>query len=139
MFRRASLVALCIPFLSGLAVAVQDTATDTDKKALQGKWEIISSIHDGKEMDQKGKMHFFIFSGDSLESTGPKGRVTPYTLDASKTPKALNISSDVEMLCIYELKGDDLKLCGHFTKRPTEFVSTDKNQQYVLVLKRVKK
>jgi uncharacterized protein (TIGR03067 family) len=67
-----------------------------------------------------------------------------FKLDPAKKPKTIDMTAEKakqeQVLGIYELKDDDLKLC--FAKgggeRPTEFISKAGTNQTVIVLKRVK-
>ena len=65
-------------------------------------------------------------------------------MDAGKTPKTMDTKSVRPGLFnapwIYELKGDDLKICVGVSKgRPKALTSTREDNQILLVLKRVKK
>lgn len=145
MFRRVILTALCISLATGLTVqALQESANEKDKKALQGKWDIVSVASAGKE--QKAQNGAFVsFDGGKLTFT-PKSvdfSEFSFNLDASKTPKTLDLKSKGDALFgIYELKGDDLKLClsnGEpvSKNRPKEFVASE--HTILMVLRRVKK
>ena len=52
-----------------------------------------------------------------------------------------SIEDKIKVLGIYELKGDDLKICLSLANapRPTEFSATAKNEQSLMVLKRATK
>jgi uncharacterized protein (TIGR03067 family) len=148
MFRRVIFTALCVLLACGLTVqALQDSANDKDKKALQGKWELVSWVEDGRADKVKiPKMCVFSFDGGNLTCSPKVGDFAEWSfaLDAGKTPKALDLKSDkfVGLVGIYELKADDLKLCFWYGEpdsknRPKEFASVDGTT--LMVLKRVKK
>jgi uncharacterized protein (TIGR03067 family) len=139
------ILTLCILFASSLAVqALQDSANEKDKKALQGKWDVISVVIEGKK--EKGdKKVTATFEGGTLKFD-PKSRdfsEFSFTLDATKTPKALDLKSKGDSnVGIYELKGDDLKICLTQLEpvdknRPKEFAGS--KDTILFVLKRVKK
>ena len=144
MFRRVILTALCISLATGLTVqALQESANEKDKKALQGKWDIVSVASAGKEQKPKGA--FVSFDGGKLTFTPKLVDFSEFSfnLDASKTPKTLDLKSEGDAsFGIYELKGDDLKLCLDGREpvsknRPKEFVASE--HTILMVLRRVKK
>ncbi len=145
MFRRVILTALCVLLVCGLTVqALQGSANENDKKALQGKWEVVSVVQGGKE-GKVPKMCVISFDGGNLTCTPKMGDFSEFSfaIDASKTPKALDLKSKGDALVgIYELKGDQLNLCffdgePDTKNRPKEFASTERTT--LMVLKRVKK
>src|SRR5271167_1831548 len=137
MFHRISLFALAIPLLSSVAVtAVQETASEKDLKSLQGKWHVVSAKSPGGFNVGPDDNLFIIFEGNKLKVSkiDEKGEFRDggtFSLDASKTPKAMDSITDVKLKIagIYELTGDDLKICQSLSNepRPTEFSSTAKN------------
>jgi uncharacterized protein (TIGR03067 family) len=162
MFRGVSLAALFLWLMSSLAVvAVQDSANDKDKNALKGEWEVVSYLVDGQEAKptKAGYKWYFYFDGDKIrheaESRSKDGTAIDsiyagtFTLDAAKAPKWIDLPGRKSKGAniypnrpgapgIYELKGDELKICAG-AKRPTEFSSTEKNGQMLIVAKRAKK
>jgi uncharacterized protein (TIGR03067 family) len=145
MVQKCAALAVSALILNALAVAGQDSASDKDKKALQGKWQIVSiTVDDKTEAVAKG---YIVFEGDKFKFTKKDFDSSgAFIVDAGKSPKALDVKKEKEvvLLCIYELKGDDLKLCcfepkaGEKGKRPTEFTATASNEQTLIVLKRAK-
>jgi uncharacterized protein (TIGR03067 family) len=151
---------LLLSLISSLAVvAVQDSANDKDMKVLQGKWEFVSYLVEGHDSMPKeaGWKWVFYIDGDKIkhELQHKDGRVEgvyiggKFILDAAKVPKwiflparktkgALIVPSRPGAPGIYELKGDELRICVG-EKRPTEFSSTEQNGQMLIVAKRVKK
>jgi len=145
MFRRVIFTALCVLLACGLTVqALQDSANDKDKKSLQGKWEVVSAVQGGKEV-KVPKMCIVSFDGGNVTWTPKVGDFSEFSfaLDASKTPKSLDLKSKGDAAVgIYELKGDDLKLCFFdgepvAKNRPRELASIEGTT--LMVLKRVKK
>ena len=116
-----------------------------DRDALQGTWNVVDAQVNGQAINAdelaniKGKP--FVFKGDKLIGHGEGD----YTLDASKTPKQMDFipregaegGKDKTFSCIYELKGDDLKITfvGPDQARPKTF---DEAGAMALVLKRAK-
>ena len=143
MLRFASLSTIGILVISGLTLhATQDSPNEKDKKALQGKWEVVSAVEAGKEV--KSPKRVANFDGGKL-TFDPKTKdfsEFSFTLDANKSPKAIDLKSKGDAVVgIYEMKGDELKLClfaGEPTakNRPKEFSATERT--ILMVLKRAK-
>jgi uncharacterized protein (TIGR03067 family) len=125
-----------------VAMAAQETANDKDKKALQGKWKVVSITRGPDILTPTDR--YWAFEGEIVKTnTAEKPVSSTFTIDAGKSPKAIDMKYKElgSRLCIYELKGDDLKLClidVSGAPRPKEFSSTDKNGQTLMVFKRVK-
>jgi uncharacterized protein (TIGR03067 family) len=125
----------------GKAVAQKGEADE-----LQGKWIITAYEVDGKKTPAPNQS-YYAFDRGKLSMLVEEGRpIVPgtYKLDAKKTPKQLDLTGTengvTETLeCIYELKGDDLKLAsslkGLKAKRPTSF---DPKEVVFIHLKREK-
>jgi uncharacterized protein (TIGR03067 family) len=108
--------------------------TDLDK--LQGTWNLVSAMQDGKALpEDKVKQTTIVFKGDTFRFPGSAeyatSRAGTIKLDESKTPKEMDaISTDkVVMLGIYALEENGYKVCfaPPGKPRPTEFVSTPGN------------
>ena len=118
-------------------------AADPDEKRLQGTWEVVSSVDEGEKLPHEtgGKV---TVAGDKLSlSIGDRKEEFRYKLDASKTPKWLDLVADKATVipCIYEIDGDALRV--RFPKggkvRPTEFEpKKDATNVRLLSLKRLK-
>jgi uncharacterized protein (TIGR03067 family) len=143
MFRRASVIVFAAPLLwTFAALAAQDSPNDKDKKSLQGKWEL-HELYEGGKGPQKDPGVFLTFDGDRIVLTAEKKDVSAtFTLDAGKTPKTMDTKSVRPGFFgapwIYELKDDDLKICGGKV-RPKALTSTREDNQSLFVFKRVKK
>jgi uncharacterized protein (TIGR03067 family) len=69
-----------------------------------------------------------------------------FKLDSSTRPKSLDMTGTngqnkgKQLLAIYELDGDNLKVCYDLTgkNRPKEFKTTEGSQQYLVIYKREK-
>jgi RNA polymerase sigma-70 factor (ECF subfamily) len=119
----------------------------SDKERLQGVWIPIGSTVHGQKIDPahaKLQMWKLFFDGDLV--TIPDDRKVRYTLDASKSPKQMDIFGKDKkpmMLVIYELEGDKLKISFKKTDRPTDVdrptdFDTAKNESVLIVLQRRK-
>ena len=126
------------------APAPADDKKDTDK--IQGSWTVVSIIAGGTNVpDDQVKLFKVTVKYDTLTlNDGTRDVVVKFKLDPAKKPKTIDMTAEKakqeQVLGIYELKDDDLKLC--FAKgggeRPTEFISKAGTNQTVIVLKRVK-
>jgi RNA polymerase sigma factor (sigma-70 family) len=132
----------------GDGVATAKTGNEDAKKdeeRLQGVWEVVSVVHEGKSVEEQYiEGQVWVFLDNTIK--GISGKPT-YSLNPSQTPKAFEMtaksrrSGEVETgHGIYELRGDDLKIAIRWTgnERPTEFKSTKDNLAIVTVFKRVK-
>jgi len=128
-----------------VANAPKNNPAKEDEEKLQGVWDVVSVVHDGKPVEKKffdGQV--WVFEGDTLRGVS---RAT-YKLDPSQMPKAIDLirksprSNEAEKVVtlhgIYELKGDDLKIAlpPDGGERPKNFDSTAENHTAVNVLKR---
>jgi uncharacterized protein (TIGR03067 family) len=151
MFARLCLVTVSLSLLSAWTVlAVQETASEKDMKALQGKWQVVSMSKAGKEAKIANAFKYLVFDGDKIKFMvdAEKEIKAPgrFKVDASKTPNTIDVvekigDKDSTGLLIYELQGDSLKLCvsAKFEKeRPKAFSSTPDDKQTLIVLKRAK-
>ena len=114
-------------------------------KQLQGTWKVISALSGGKEMPAGRRDNVqFVIAGNLLLILEPNGEieVLSYNVDPSTMPPAIDLVEDGRPgLGIYELKGDELRICFNDkreeNKRPTKFISEEgKPFQRLLVLKR---
>ncbi|PYL10523.1 MAG: hypothetical protein DME33_00660 [Verrucomicrobia bacterium] len=130
------------------AVKPQDPASAKDLEGLQGTWKLVSATQDGKALpDDKVKKTTIVFKHDTFRfpesaeyATSRSGTVK---IDATKQPKHMDaISTKGEvMLGIYELNGDNYKVCFAPTgkPRPSEFVSNPGSGYILQVWERKKK
>jgi uncharacterized protein (TIGR03067 family) len=139
-------IALFAILLVPTARLMADEASDKVLKQLEGEWKIEKMVFGGMDApaDVAAKTTLK-FKGDELTPSDNPKDVAKLKLDPSKKPAHLDLSpmnkSDKSMLGIYELSGDDLKIC--FAEggeaRPTEFASAKDSKQVLIVLKRIKK
>lgn len=138
-----------------LAVASPSLAEDKnpvkkDLQGLEGTWTIEGLEYGAKDIKDKYKLTF-TFKGNSMSVEGDDTVKKEYAtfklkLDPSTMPRCVDLTvsdgvqKDAVLEGIYELKGDDLKMCVTvFGKdRPTEFKSPDGGSVALITLKRQK-
>src|SRR5260370_20025796 len=125
--RRFFLVALVVAIRLDFATCADD-ASKTDLKKLQGKWEIVSLVVNGERQIVNGKK---VDPTDSVKDVwsiaGNKVKYPSETedeikLDATRTPKVMEIKSDREgeiykLEAIYAIDADTLKICVDAEKK----------------------
>jgi uncharacterized protein (TIGR03067 family) len=121
-------------------------ANKDDLKQLQGKWEFVERIIDGKKGDLKGT---WIITGNEI-SYGPNRIVKAvFKLDTATKPKSIeydDVSKDPNVVTpkgvkgIYEIDGDTLRICvaKKGKERPQAFESKEGSGHVLTILKRVK-
>jgi uncharacterized protein (TIGR03067 family) len=118
-----------------------------DEGKIQGTWVVVSVEKNGRVEDD-GKNVKVEFQGETVIVHDPRHEEkAKIKLDSGKKPKAIDFTPQdtggpaKTALGIYELNGDDLKLCFATGKgeRPTEFVSKPGGDVSLIVLKREKK
>jgi uncharacterized protein (TIGR03067 family) len=146
--RRPVLLLLTLSLAASLSAA--PAAKDTDKEKLIGTWQVVSvDLQGARRPDEQYKDWTFIVTADRLKvMTGPDNVFHDYQLkiDPAAKPKTMDLiegegdTAHTE-LTIYELDGDDLKLCidAAGTARPTEYASKAGTALELIILKRVKK
>ena len=106
----------------------------SDLQLLQGTWSIRSLAIDGQEMPSAIFANAaIVVKGERFTSTGMGAEYAgTLELDASANPRQLNMRFDAgpekgnANLCIYEIAGDDWKLCvaTRGPVRPSSFETT---------------
>lgn len=109
---------------------------------LQGNWTVVSVTDSGMSQPVPKGSHA-AFTKDKFSMHEGKTTIDySYKIDASKSPKWIDlVSGDAKLLGIYEIKGDTLHICMNTPggKRATRFESKDKTENDVLmVLKHAK-
>jgi uncharacterized protein (TIGR03067 family) len=137
--------ALAVLILLPLPIAAQEKKPDAkaDAEALKGIWEVVSTIHDGKDVPAKGRT--LVFSGNAFTAfTGDKPeRTIAFTLDPTTDPKRIDLDrggKDGKAYGIYLLDKDELKLCygEPGAERPRAFESKAGKKVFLVVLKKAK-
>jgi uncharacterized protein (TIGR03067 family) len=135
------LIAVC----AGLAVARADDSTKTDLDKLQGVWKVVAMENDGKKASEDSvKGIRMTIKGDKLLlKEDNKEEEASFKLDPMQKPKTMDLTikagDKMEVVkLIYDLRGDDLKLCGGRAgkDRPKDFVA--KGGMNLIVFKREK-
>jgi uncharacterized protein (TIGR03067 family) len=130
-----------------VAADAKDDAFKKDMEALQGKWQLVSMQRDGESVDVS-KDASRVITGDKYELTLRPGLSIEgtYKIDPTAKPKKMETTAstgpykDQELLGIYELSGDTLKICyaPPGKERPTEFKTKDGSGWILTVHKKVK-
>jgi uncharacterized protein (TIGR03067 family) len=106
--------------IEAFAKADAGTATPRDEDRLQGTWRGVSGFAMGQRIkDEDAKQVVVKFIGDTMDTPptpGNKGGKGTFKLDPSKTPKRIKVTANeggkvIEMLGIYSLDGDTLRIC----------------------------
>ena len=133
----------------GLAVTVRADDKDEVKK-LEGNWDVVSIVAGGMEQElPKGKADGLKIKDGKFTGFGPE--ITLAT-DATKKPKWLNMTfardgKEQTINAIYELDGDELKICmplapkkgvGVFENKQPEGFDTKDKPEMMLKMKRAK-
>jgi uncharacterized protein (TIGR03067 family) len=131
--------------------APQDDAGKKELEKLKGVWTTETIEYNGKQHEKLAKQLRFVFQGNAATVEGNdqvKKEYAKFTfkLDPAATPRlfdltiAAGVQKDAVMEGIYELKGDQLRICLKVLgqDRPTEFASPEGASIALLVLKREK-
>jgi uncharacterized protein (TIGR03067 family) len=121
----------------GLGAPVPVRPAPKDSDALKGAWTVTKAEENGRPQDDLSKAVFtFTDNVLSLKLQNEKAPVDlTFKLDpANKSIDFQPADTKEPALCIYEVKGDTLKLCiadPDRKKRPTELKSTEKGVVYI--------
>jgi uncharacterized protein (TIGR03067 family) len=136
-----------VMFLAVLLIAADknDQKTKTDKQILQGTWEYVSAIRDGKPYKTPIGVQI-TFAGDNItRNIGKKTHEHKYRIDPSKTPKQISLiamkdGKEEISTGIYSLKGDTLNWCFNLPGKPIPKTlgSKEGDELTLCVLKRVR-
>jgi uncharacterized protein (TIGR03067 family) len=135
--------------------AADDKAVKEELAKLEGTWQVESFVVVGKDFFADGsqpKFHFVVGKdGEATldENDFLKKLYEKYTfkVDPSTTPKCVDVTvtagsqKGVKIEGIYELKGDELRVCAKAggNERPAELKSPEGTEVVLFVLKRQKK
>jgi len=126
---------------------------DSDLKQLQGKWEVVELVEDGKTIPREAIQEWlpsgghFEIADNAIMYTSPqddKKHVKLFSLDATQFPKGIDIVTreKKEAAGIYQVEGDKVILCfadPDEAKRPTEFSAREGSNQLLMTLARAAK
>jgi uncharacterized protein (TIGR03067 family) len=113
--------------------------------SIEGTWELVSSVYDGKDSIVKEKQ---IWKISKTHVTYSFGTQDAYQVDTKAKPKTIAVTQirpddkaadGKKLVGIYEIKGDSLKICVAAADKglPKEFKSTPGSGHNLLTLKRV--
>jgi uncharacterized protein (TIGR03067 family) len=122
-----------------LTTAVSPGEPQTDKEKLQGTWVLTSTVADGDDFSAERIKDGYqaVIQGDKFttKSRTEEPRTAVVRFDPTSRPKGFDT---ITSLGIYELNGDELKICFGGSKRPTEFSSKAGSKTLLLTFKRAK-
>lgn len=142
---------LLLALTAGTLLAA-DARADAKKTlaGLQGTWTTERLEYNGKDMTEKFKLTLLI-KGEQITVKGNDEVKKEYAkasfkIDPSTTPPLMDLKvlggtqKDATMEGIYELKGDQLRMCIKVfgNERPTKFATAEGASTALLVLKREK-
>jgi uncharacterized protein (TIGR03067 family) len=139
----------CLCVALGISLnALGAGSPDADAKAIQGAWQAVRADLAGLPMpDALTKtISLKLDHGKYAVLAGGTRDNGAYTLDATITPKSMNITGGEgpnhgkTFLVIYELKDDTLRVCYDLSgaTRPTEFKTTPGTRLYLVTYHRKK-
>jgi uncharacterized protein (TIGR03067 family) len=141
---------LAVPVLLLLAgvLGAEEKTANKDLEQLQGKWTIETlTVNGNDEYKDGGTKIVLTFQGDKgtfeLGKVNDDYRKFTIKIDPSTNPKCMDLTFGDRkevMEAIYEIKGDELRICVHLEgkNRPTEFAAPEGSNTALAVAKRVK-
>jgi uncharacterized protein (TIGR03067 family) len=146
------LAMLSLLLISFGAARAQDDAVKKEHAKMDGAWQIVSGVENGKPSSDNLVQNLkFVFKGSQLTLAGDDiiakrvGKAA-VKIDAATTPRCIDFELTVKggaaedrvLEGIYEWKGDELRICiSHQAgNRPSEFESKEGSQRVLFVLKR---
>jgi uncharacterized protein (TIGR03067 family) len=113
---------LMIVLLLGMC-ATQDDIAEKEIQPLEGKWQLLSLVHDGEVFTIKEPKNVLPFSRSQITESGYKD-ISKYKLDPRENPKEIDWigiegrHKGVKITGIYSLEGDTLKIChSHYSQK----------------------
>ena len=147
--RAAIAVVMVLALASAGWAFLADRIGDPEAKALEGEWSVTRAEQGGKQMPDEDvkKMKVTIKAGMMTIDTGTRQESVTMSIDATTKPKGIDLrrvkgGNEQVDHGIYELDGDELKICWGEEKtadrRPEEFKTTKDLGGRLLILKRTK-
>jgi uncharacterized protein (TIGR03067 family) len=135
-----------------LVLGTSAAAAEKDSDAIQGTWLAEKVVYNGTDFYGGGQPKFrFVIKGDTASVEGNDEVKKSYArftfkIDPTTTPRLFDIKitggfqENAVMEGIYELKGDELKICIRIAgnERPMKFESPEGSSVVLVVLKREK-
>ena len=113
-----------------------------DVERIQGTWRVLAARKNGESLPNEVlRTMKVIIRGDTLTiQDGQRDESAPFVLHPATTPRSIDVGSPADGLDlgIYELDGENLKLCWSIGsgERPTAFPTTSGSEDTLLILKR---
>jgi uncharacterized protein (TIGR03067 family) len=138
---------VCLLFAASLAaVALGGVASDNEK--MNGTWKPVSAELAGTQWEQKvlDSMKLIVKDDKYTVEIGDLRDEGTVERDPNKSPKTMDIkgtkgpNEGKTFLVIYELKGDELRVCYDLSgkARPTEFATKPDTQLFLVSYRRAK-
>ena len=145
MTRRTPTVAAVLLLLSAALLRADDSPKGD--KDLQGTWEAVACVRDGKDQPPDKGAIVATVEGDALTlKVGDEARKCSLKVDASRTPRSMDVLPEdgphkgETIKAVYEIKGDELRVCHGEpgADRPTGLSAKEGSGLTVMTFKRVK-
>lgn len=140
-------VTVCLVFLSLIGPSARAGA-DSDAEEVNGTWKPVTAELAGAQWPQEvvDSMKLIVKDGNYTVLVGEGKDEGTVKRDPDKSPKTMDITGTKgpnegkTFLCIYELKGDDLRVCYDLSgkSRPTEFATKPDTQLFLVKYRRAK-
>jgi uncharacterized protein (TIGR03067 family) len=145
MLKTLTLAAVCLAVLSiSLSAPAAEDESEQDLKKMGGNWiPILMQLNGKKQPADLMKAIRLTISGDKYNTVvGSEKDEGTLKLDAMKTPREMDIITSVgenkgkPIPCIYELKGNELKVCYGLngTPRPADFKAGEDGNGVVMLI-----
>ena len=142
---RQTIVSLLMVSLLGAAARGGDT---TDARQMDGIWKPVAAELAGKQWEKEilDSMKLILRDDKYTVQVGDQSDEGTVKRDPSKSPSTMDImgtkgpNKGKTFLVIYELKGDELRVCYDLSgkSRPTEFATKPATSLFLVTYRRVK-